>query len=763
MKIKFYVFVLSIFGCTNLFAQAPIVFTDPNLKSYLINPTRGIDQNNDSEISIQEAEEYKGEISIYNLTNHEGLQYFTSISKLRIYFSSITTLPLLSNNLIELYLNETNVSVLPSLPATLVHLYCDSNQIAVLPELPLTLTVLSCKLNKLTSLTELPPNLISLSCGHNQLTSLPALPPNLEYLNCRNNQLTSLPVLPSSLTRLECNNNQLSSLPLLPSLLTRLECNNNQLTSLPVLPPNLIDLYCGNNQLTSLPVLPSKLVLISCALNQIKCYPFLPSTLTYLLVDTNYGCLPNLPNNNYFYLGTDWGNPLTKVVCDLLYSNTCDIFPSVNGRIYMDVNDDKLFTKGVDYEYSNELLKGDYVLNTNDEGYFYINYPELNTNYIIEPVLPAQFVSNPVTHTVNFANFGEVKTGKDFIISAPVFDDVKIEMNTTVARPGFDVQYSITVKNTGSVIQDATVQVNFDDKLTYTSTSFQGVVNNSTVTWLAAGLKPFEVRHYSIGFNLPANVTLGTVLNNEATISIVGTDITPINNVDSVKIIVQGSYDPNDINVNVGSQLLRTKVQSQEELIYTVRFQNTGTDTAFTVVVRDTLPAELDLNSIKLLSASDNYTFNLKGNVATWTFKKINLPDSTTDKLGSNGFLSYSIKPLSTLQVNDEIKNTAYIYFDFNEAVVTNTVITRIVNVLGVESELKENFQVYPNPSKGLMNVDLKETNSLIQVITTNGEVILEKRANGLTSIDLSGEAKGIYVLKIISSGQTSVRKIIIE
>ena len=198
-------------------------------------------------------------------------------------------------------------------------------------------------------------------------------------------------------------------------------------------------------------------------------------------------------------------------------------------------------------------------------------------------------------------------------------------------------------------------------------------------------------------------------------------------------------------------------------MIYTVRFQNTGTDTAFTVVVRDTLPAELDLNSIKLLSASDNYTFNLKGNVATWTFKKINLPDSTTDKLGSNGFLSYSIKPLSTLQVNDEIKNTAYIYFDFNEAVVTNTVITRIVNVLGVESELKENFQVYPNPSKGLMNVDLKETNSLIQVITTNGEVILEKRANGLTSIDLSGEAKGIYVLKIISSGQTSVRKIIIE
>jgi uncharacterized repeat protein (TIGR01451 family) len=718
------------------------VFTDPNLKSYLIDPTRGIDQNNDGEISTQEAASYTGNLFFHSVSNVEGLQYFTSITNLEIYHSPITNLPTLPSSLTSLRLYGTNVSSLPLLPSNLERLNCDSNQIVSLPELPLTLTNLTCRHNNITSLPLLPSGLTLISCGNNQLVSLPSLPSGLEYLDCRNNQLTSLPFLPSSLTSLECN--------------------NNQLTSLPVLPPNLGGLYCENNQLTSLPVLPSKLIIISCASNQIKCYPVLPSTLLSLYVDANYGCLPNLPNN-YFNLGTDWVNPLTKVVCDLSNSNSCDIFPSVKGRIYIDVNDDKLFTAGVDYEYSNELLKGDYILNTSVGGEFHLSYTELNKNYIIEPVLPAQFVSNPVMHTVNFANFGEVVTDKDFIISATAFDDVKIEMNTTVARPGFDVQYSITVKNTGSVIQDATVQVNFDDKLTYTSSSSQGAVNNSTVTWLAAGLKPFEVRHYSIDFNLPANVTLGTVLNNEATISIVGTDITPINNVESVKIIVQGSYDPNDINVNVGSQLLRTKVQSQEELIYTVRFQNTGTDTAFTVVVRDTLPAELDLNSIKLLSASDNYTFNLKGNVATWTFKKINLPDSTTDKLGSNGFLSYSIKPLSTLQVNDEIKNTAYIYFDFNEAVVTNTVITRIVNVLGVESELKENFQVYPNPSKGLMNVDLKETNSLIQVITTNGEVILEKRANGLTSIDLSGEAKGIYVLKIISSGQTSVRKIIIE
>ena len=189
MKIKFYVFVLSIFCWTNLFAQAPIVFTDPNLKAYLINPTLGIDQNNDSEISIQEASNYTGALEMYNIVNTVGLDYFTSIESLTIRDSPITNLLSLPSVLKSLTIQGTYVSNLPLLPTSLQILRCDSNQIASLPVLPLTLTYLNCRKNNLSVLPELTPLLISLYCDDNQLTSLPTLPSNLTSLVCHNNHL----------------------------------------------------------------------------------------------------------------------------------------------------------------------------------------------------------------------------------------------------------------------------------------------------------------------------------------------------------------------------------------------------------------------------------------------------------------------------------------------------------------------------------------------------------------------------------------------
>jgi uncharacterized repeat protein (TIGR01451 family) len=136
----------------------------------------------------------------------------------------------------------------------------------------------------------------------------------------------------------------------------------------------------------------------------------------------------------------------------------------------------------------------------------------------------------------------------------------------------------------------------------------------------------------------------------------------------------RGSFDPNDKQaqpVGIGNQHF---VDEQAEIDYTIRFQNTGTDTAFTVVVRDSLSPLLDPTTIRAGASSHQYTMSLlEGKVLKFSFQNIQLPDSFRSKLGSQGFIKFSIKLRPTIPFGSRIENRAGIYFDFNKPIITNT------------------------------------------------------------------------------------------
>src|SRR5205814_6661854 len=83
--------------------------------------------------------------------------------------------------------------------------------------------------------------------------------------------------------------------------------------------------------------------------------------------------------------------------------------------------------------------------------------------------------------------------------------------------------------------------------------------------------------------------------------------ITTLNNESVLRKVVVGANDPNDKTNNAGGYMFPQEITDGGELLYTIRFQNTGTDTAFSVVVRDTLENKIDLNSIEMISASHAY------------------------------------------------------------------------------------------------------------------------------------------------------------
>ncbi len=168
-----------------------------------------------------------------------------------------------------------------------------------------------------------------------------------------------------------------------------------------------------------------------------------------------------------------------------------------------------------------------------------------------------------------------------------------------------------------------------------------------------------------------------------------------------------GAFDPNDkraVPVGYGDD---HNILPETPLEYTIRFQNTGTDTAFTVVLRDTLAASLDLATLRLGAASHDYTFALDSSgTLEIDFLDIMLPDSNVNLAASQGFITYTIAPRAGLPLQTRIENTAAIYFDFNDPIITNTTFHTIdTNFIRISTGLQTpavsyaRLSVFPNPA----------------------------------------------------------------
>ncbi len=149
--------------------------------------------------------------------------------------------------------------------------------------------------------------------------------------------------------------------------------------------------------------------------------------------------------------------------------------------------------------------------------------------------------------------------------------------------------------------------------------------------------------------------------------------------VDNECNIIRYSYDPND-KKSIPEGRGEFKLTNPNSILeYTIRFQNTGNDTARKIVIKDTLNSNLNISSFKNLGSSHKYThFIQNNNISVWTFDKIYLPDSATDEKNSNGFLKFSISQKLNLPNETKISNRAAIYFDLNEPIFTNQTLNTI-------------------------------------------------------------------------------------
>ena len=420
------------------------------------------------------------------------------------------------------------------------------------------------------------------------------------------------------------------------------------------------------------------------------------------------------------------------------------------GYLFEDINEEGVFDPALTRIEGIEVNYGSLTTFTDSEGYY--EFPEW---------IPGENVSIsydeavwPVYTTPGAGSVGSDNFIQNFGLNSddPVFNlDAIIDMGLPYLCEGL-IFNSFYIDNAGNQPTSGELIFTHDPLLTPVSYNPEPTsINGNVLTYDLGEIQYGGGINFDIGYQELSADLLGELLTAEY---ILNTFDDQGNNVDTESEIITDtlfcSYDPNDkygFPLGMGEEGL---IEADTPLKYRIRFQNTGNLPATTVVIRDTLPEELEWESFEPGPSSHQYSLLMdsQSREVVWTFNDIMLPDSASDPEGSIGTLWFDID-MTDLEPGDEIENTAYIFFDANEAIVTNTSLHTIGEFLSTTTKESSDFSVYPNPSEGMLFIKgTVSTGELARITDLSGRVVWEKVLES-NRLDVSDLNSGMYLLSI--------------
>ncbi len=456
----------------------------------------------------------------------------------------------------------------------------------------------------------------------------------------------------------------------------------------------------------------------------------------------------------------------------LYFLKVSDVSPRiVTGKVYFDNNNNTTYDETIDNPIPNvhiySVSTGSLAV-TDSLGNYELELSHATSNDTVRALNPFLYTNvTPSEYVINRSD-----TLKNFsFVRIESKNDLRVDITSvSIPRPGFLYNLFVTCKNEGSTTLDGNLVLNHNPFFQYLhSTITPAQVNQSSISWNFLNFEPLQSYTFVVRFRLDSTASIiGLPVQMSATIFPIIGDETPDNNTDSLPNIIVGSFDPNDKQVNRPMYLTPMQVLNKTEMLYTVRFQNTGTWYAEFVSILDTMHRHLDLSTFRVIAASHDYNFDFAGNgKVRFNFPDINLPDSNMNEPESHGFIKYVIRLYNNIPLNDSITNTAHIYFDYNEAIVTNTTLNIIqVDNTAVNNITEDlNILVYPNPARTQLNIRFEKVDSYqISMYSIDGRLVFnEKTNNAQHSINVESLNKGIYLLKISDEKRSKIVKIVIQ
>ena len=146
----------------------------------------------------------------------------------------------------------------------------------------------------------------------------------------------------------------------------------------------------------------------------------------------------------------------------------------------------------------------------------------------------------------------------------------------------------------------------------------------------------------------------------------------------------------------------------------------------------------------------------------TLTYTAIDMADTTLPswlKFYPNNLVFVGIPSVS----DTGVYNIELIATDLLGAYDTASFKIKVIAINTATTDSIVKFNIYPNPTSGILHIDLPGDNQkTIQIFDINGKTIVKTHTtNKQEIIDMSGYAKGVYITKIIMPNKTTFTKII--
>ena len=376
--------------------------------------------------------------------------------------------------------------------------------------------------------------------------------------------------------------------------------------------------------------------------------------------------------------------------------------------------------------------------------------------------LPAGFVVQPASLV-----FQEVSTPVFFAVQPNAnFNDLAINLiNAKPFRPGFETLLTGWVKNLVTNFVDAQATITLPTDLQIVSSSPSNAVQQgNTITWTLDQFSPLDV------FNFEIIVKTDLLTPAGAPIQIVAetpfpTDAHAADNTYYLQETVVSSYDPNDKVVS--PEKISPPELTNAPLTYTIRFQNTGNAATEFVFLQDTISPLLDLSTLQVVASSHPVRVKFKAErLVEFIFSPLSLLPESESESGSQGFVRFTIRALPNLQIGEVVANTAYIYFDYNQPVITNTVGTEIKAVQTVSVETLP-IEIAPNPTKlsAILKVPVpKSASGILYLYNPMGQQVLQQTTlDNQCIVSVQAFPAGIYTIHWKIAGRVFVGKLVVE
>ena len=479
-------------------------------------------------------------------------------------------------------------------------------------------------------------------------------------------------------------------------------------------------------------------------------------------------------------ISNEWSAPFDICMPDCTNSGQCA--QAFLANAFLDSNTNGIKDDGevnfpygtFEYQINNS---GTNLYGTSSNGSYYIFDGNASNSYALGFVVNSELASY-YSCTTSYNNITlPTGSGTNYLYFPVVNTQPYIDASVSITpigqpRPGFTYINYIRYKNNSlQTIANGTITFAKDAAITIIDNSQAGTTPTADgFSFNFTNLAPFETRAFIVTFQVPTipTVSLWQLITNTATVT-VDNDTNVANNTATITQAIVGSYDPNDITESHGEKIVFEDFTADDYLIYTIRFENTGTANAEFIRIEDALDSQLDENTFELISSSHEVNVRRDGTALTFHFYGIDLPPSTININDGHGYVQFKIKPKTGYAIGDIIPNTASIFFDYNPPIVTNTFETEFVENLSTSTFTQANVVIYPNPATNYVQVALNNSAENIQSITLMnvlGKTILEQQniANNQTIINTSSLAKGMYLIKITSETKVSlIKKLIIQ